>query len=213
MEVCNHSINDFELIPRIDENIRPPLLCFDHSMIDRRRFQRTDGSRPHRNNPSSFLLCHADQVCCLSRDGIKFAVHDMIFDLIDLNRAKCAETNMQCDEAEVHPLLPQPIHKRLRKMESCRRRCCRAFLSAVNRLVTLRILQCLMNVRWKRHRSQTIQNLFKDSLIGEFYNSSAEIRMFKHLAGQFMTKRNHRADAHFFAGLHKNFPSISFQLA
>ncbi len=65
-----------------------------------------------------------------------------------------------------------------------RGRCsCGAFLTVVNGLVALAVLEFFVYVRRQRRLTEAIQDLFEYAIVMEFYDTPAEIRMLDDGAG------------------------------
>ena len=60
------------------------------------RFYRTATGRPNANNAAARLFCLIDLIRCFLRNTIKFRMHMMLFHIINLDRAECSQSDMQC---------------------------------------------------------------------------------------------------------------------
>ena len=137
----------------------------------------------------------------------------MVFNHIHMNRSECPKSDMEGNKAELDALFVQSFHEVFRKMETCRRRSSRAFYTAVDRLVSLTILEFFMNVGRQRHGTQAIQNFLKDTVVDKSYDTSAKIRIGDDLTGKFITKLNDRANTRFFSRFDKHYPLVFVDLA
>ena len=102
MEVGNKGVQDFKLIARIDENIRPAAAGFQASVFIGSGLHGTATGGSNADYPASGLLC----VVYLLRLGllhhVKFRVHMVVLDIFHLYRAESPQPHMEGHMGDFH---------------------------------------------------------------------------------------------------------------
>ena len=81
----------------------------------------------------------------------------MPFDGVLRDRAERIQPHMQGDEGQLHPLIPQGEQQLRREMQSRCRRSSAAQRARIHRLIALRVVQGLMNVRRQGHLPDAVE--------------------------------------------------------
>ena len=140
MEVCDQSVDTFEPVSRIDENLGPAACCFYDSILPCCRFQRTAAGSSHSDHSVTVFLCVIDQYCLVFIYNIYLIMNMMFLYIIHFKRSKSSKTYMKGDMCDVHTHLFYLLQKFRCKMQSgsgCGRR---SFVFCIYGLITVLIL-------------------------------------------------------------------------
>ena len=208
MEISHNPIHQLELIARINKNPGPARFTADFSYPISSRLQSTDRGSTYRNNPFACSLGSQNQIRHLLANAVILLVHNMVLNILHIYRTEGTQSHMEGDKAKIYTIVFQLLQLFLGKMQTSRRGSSRALLLGIYRLIPLLVCQLFVNIWRQRCFSQSIQNFLKDTLILEFYNTPAKIRMVRNSAGQFITKSDNLPNLSLPAWLHQGFPGI-----
>ena len=156
----------------------------------------------------------ADALGGLLADGIPLTVHLVVGDLILLNGAEGAQTNVQCHLGNTDTLGADGVHQ-LRGEVQAGRGCGRAAqLLGIHGLILALILQLLGDVGRQRHLAELIQLFIKSlGVVIECNVLVAVLQRLVHHSGQAaVTEADLGADLHPLAGLCQAFPLVALDL-
>ena len=108
--------------------------------------------------------------------------------------------------AEFHALGFEFVDEPQREMKPRGGRGSRAFLLAINRLITVLVLKFLVNIRRERHFAHAGKNILENSVENESDDSSAVVRAGNYLCFEFLVNDENNALSALFSGLYKTFP-------
>ena len=173
MEVGDQMIDRLEAVARIDKDRCPAGLCADMTGLVCDGLERARRRRADRPDVAACIACVVDDLRGLLVHDIELGVHDMIGDLVLLDRTERAQTDVQRDERELYALVLQRFEQLLRKVQTCGRRGSRAGRLGVDGLIALRVFELFLDVRRQRHRAELVENLKENALIMEADQSVA----------------------------------------
>ena len=167
MEVGHKMIDCLEFIARIDENIRPAGLCAHGTVVSRDGLQRAAGCCADRPDLAACGTRIVDDPRGLFVHDIILGVHDVVGDLILLDRAERTQTDMQRHERQFYSLGFQRVKQLGREVQAGGRCSCRARCFGVNRLVAFGIIQLFLDIRRQRHGAELVEDFQENALIVE----------------------------------------------
>ena len=211
MEVCNQPVHHLELVARIDKDIRVAAAGFHMSVRFRSALYSTTARRTDTNHTVSGCFGMVDFIRRFLGHLIKFCVHMVFQHVVDLDRTECAKSHMQRDIGNIHTHRFYLGKQLLCKMQSCRRRSCRAFKFCIYRLITVFVLKLMGNIGRQRHFTEGIQHLFPDPIIKKLHQAISIFLHIQNLCTQTsVAKDDLCTGAQLFAGLYEGFPDIVF---
>ena len=136
-------------------------------------------------------------------------MHVMIQNVLHFYRAESTQTNVKCHLRNIHTLFLYRGKQLFGKMQTGGRCRCRTIILRIDSLITVFILKLVRDIRWKRHLSQLIQNLFKNPIIMELYQPVPLLDHIDHFPHQkSVSKYNPCSGLCLFPGLHQSLPDI-----
>ncbi len=121
--------------------------------------QGAHGRSARSDNATAVIARRIDRFRAFCRNLIAFAVQYDLCGICHAHRLKCTEADVKRYGADCCARCPDLLEHLRRKVQSCRRRCRRAALPRVNRLISLTI-ECpviAMDVWRQRHMSECIE--------------------------------------------------------
>ena len=97
VEVCDQTVQNLELVARIDENVGPAAARADRAVLSRCGFNRPAACRTDTDDASAIFLRLIDHVGGIFLDTIELRVHMMIQYIRNLDRPEGSQTHMKCD--------------------------------------------------------------------------------------------------------------------
>ena len=129
VEVRNERVERFELIARVDEDLRPRGFFTERAVGFHERFDCPAGCCADADDAVAALMRFVEKLCRLGAHHAELAVHMMVRDLLCLYGAERAESHMERHVGEIHALRLQLLQQLLRKMKAGCRRSSRAVRS------------------------------------------------------------------------------------
>ena len=143
MKIGNHRIDHFEFVARPDKQAGRVVSCRQLPLCSS-GFQNADRGSPDGNNSAAgfFDAIYQFRVCFV--DAELFLVYLMLFERFSGYRLKCPLANGKRNIGEFNPLRFKLLNELFSEMQSGCRRCNRAWITCVNRLVSLPVLDGLV---------------------------------------------------------------------
>ena len=161
MEIGNQAIQTQELTAGIQEDAGVTAAGLDFAVFGSHRFQSAAAGGADGNNSVTGFLGLIDESSGLLTHTVPLRVHQVILNLVLLDRAEGTKAHMQGNLSDADPLLLQLLHQFRGEMQTCGGcRCTAQFLGVYGLVLTL-ILQLLGNIRRKRHLAELVQLLVK----------------------------------------------------
>ena len=141
MKICHKRINDAELKWREDKNIGAPGTRRNFAvMVSRQCFQHAHGCGSYRDDTTVLRFRRVDCFGNLFLNVEALMVHRVFFNAFGFHRRKRAETDVQCDEANLDAASANIGEQFICEMQTSRWRGDRSFVARVNGLITGRVL-------------------------------------------------------------------------
>ena len=209
MEIRDQRVQNLKAISRIDKNIRPAAPRMKDSVLIGSCFQRTAAGGTHTDDTAAFPVCPVDLLRGFLRDFIVLAVHRMIQHVFLFHRPERAKSDVKRNLRDRHALVTDFLQQLLRKMQAGRGRRSRTVKLGVNGLIPLSVFQFMGDIGRQGHLSQTVQNLLKNSFIGEPNQPVSFLHNLFHLRGQDAVPEGQlRARANLLSRLYQRLPEI-----
>ncbi len=136
-------------------------------------------------------------------------MHVVLQHILHLYRTEGSKSHMQRHISQRYAFFLN-LRKQLRcEVKPCGGRRSRTVVPGVNGLIPRLVLQPVRDIRGKRHLSEAVQNLLKDSLIGKTDQAVSLLHNLKHLSPkQAVPEDNPCPRLHLFSRLYQGFPYI-----
>ena len=214
VEVGDEAVNAVELDTRVQEDGGVAAAGFDLAILGGNGFQGAAAGGSNRNDAVPGGLGLPDALGGFLADGVPFAVHLVVRDLIFHHGAECAQTHMEGHFSNADPLGPDGVHQLRSEMQAGCGRCGTAKLLGIHRLVLALVFQLFGDIGRQRHFAKLIQFFIKGlCVIIECNVLVAILHGFIHHSGQgAVTKADLGAGLHPLAGLCQALPLVAFDL-
>ena len=123
MEIGDKSVYALELIGRVDEYIRISVVFGNIAVKSSDAFKSAAGSGADSDNSAALCLCLIDEVGSFLRQMIVLAVHFVVEDIILLDRAESAKTDVQGNESSLYATGAEVIQHFGSEVQTGSRRC------------------------------------------------------------------------------------------
>ena len=157
VKIGDKAVENFELIARVDEDIRETLAGLYFTVLCCHALQRAAGGGADCDNTAAVRFRFVDQASGFLGNFVMLAVHLVFGHIIHLYRSEGTQAHMERHIGDVNTFLPDAFHQLLGEVQPCGRSCGGTQLVTVDSLIALLVLQLLGDVRGKRHLSYFIE--------------------------------------------------------
>ena len=206
MEIGYKPFDALEFVRRINEYARVARLRFYESVFVRNRFESSHARRSHGDNSSAFSFRLVDFFRVLLVYHVILGVHFMMLEVVRFDGAESSQPHVELHFGEFHALGFEFVDEPQREMKPRGGRGSRTFLLAINRLITVLVLEFLVNIRRERHFAHAGKNVLENAVENKSDDSSAVVRAGNYLDFEFLVNDENNALSALFAGLYKTFP-------
>ena len=218
VEIGNECVYRLEFVAGVNKDPGVTFHRGDGSVLLCYTFYGAARGCAYTDQPSARTLALIDQARAFRRNGEKLGVHHVIGDIFFLDGTKRAKPDVKHHRSNGNSLFSDLIKKLGCKVKSRGRSCGRAFLSCIDRLVTVLVLQPLRNIRRQWHHSNLMQDLVNVcialTVIGKTDDAVSLLDHVNDLSVKLsLAKLQLHSDARALSWLYQALPRVGFSLS
>src|SRR5574344_371475 len=136
-------------------------------------------------------------------------MHLVVHYVVFLDRSECSETYMERQLGNLYAAVLKALQEFFGEMKPCSRCCGRTRILVIDRLVALRVIEFLVNIRRKRYSAGFVQNFLPDAVIVESDYAVAVVKDLLAFGLKYIFYENHfAAFSYFLAGARERLPMV-----